>query len=215
MKKTYRFTVLLLMLAAGCGQPQQETPAFFTGEIEYAYTYGSDSLNLDSLVKTRPSRGFFRYDTTGYQSRFTGPDTATYYYSGLLNKAVFISGDDRGCEDYRTAADSVLSVSTYDTEEKILGYSCKVAELKKTRSSVRYYYTPELVMAPATYTRHRAYNWDRYGKEAGGGLVLKLEHRFGVFTMTGTAQKVLAGGKDFQALQIPPDTLAALCRDGH
>jgi len=215
MKKTPCFTAPLLLLAAACGRQQQDTPVFFSGEIEYAYTYGSDSLNLDSLVKTRPSLGFFRYDTTSYQSRFTGPDTVTYYYSGLLNKAVFMSGFDRGCEDYGTAADSVLSVSTYDTKEKILGYPCKVAELKKSRSSVLYYYTPELVMAPATYTRHRAYNWDRYGKETGGGLVLKLEHRFGVFTMTGTAQKVLTGGKEFQALQIPPDTLAALCGDRH
>lgn len=35
---------------------------YFTGTIEYAYTYSGDKLNIDSLSKTRPAIGIFRYD---------------------------------------------------------------------------------------------------------------------------------------------------------
>ncbi len=67
-------TALLLM--TGCKNPGNK---YFFGTIEYVYTYSSDSLNVDSLTASRPAKGFFRYDTTDYQSTFIGSDTVNYF----------------------------------------------------------------------------------------------------------------------------------------
>ena len=78
--------LFLYTLLNGCIDTTSEN--YFTGTIEYAYSYSSDSLNTDSLIRIRPAKSFFRYDTIAYQSRFIGTDTATYYYDGTLNKCV-------------------------------------------------------------------------------------------------------------------------------
>lgn len=198
-------------LAAGCTEKKKD---FFTGTLEYAYTYTSETMNADSLAAVRPSKGVFRYDTSGYQSRFTGKDTLTFHYSGRHNKAIMESGNgrDRTCEDYSLLTDSVLSVKTSDTEEKILGHSCRVVEIQKKNSKVIYYYATDLQMAPLTYQHHRAYNWDVYGEAARGGMVLKLEHRFPGFTMKGTATAIQTGTGSFRALEISPGLFDSLCR---
>jgi hypothetical protein len=195
----------------GCSEGAKEK--YFSGTIEYAYSYSSDSLDVDSLTKARPAKGFFRYDATDYQNRFTGTDTVTYYYSGGLNNCVSETGvlKNYECEDYGTATDSVLSWKLYDTDERVLDYSCRILELQKTRSRVKYYVSKEIKMAPATYLRHRSYNWDIYGEKAEGGLVLKLEHRFKNFTMHGAATVLNTSDSKFRALEIDTKAMAELC----
>lgn len=187
---------------------------FFTGTIEYRYTYISDSLNTDSLTKERISNSYFRYDTIDYQSRFTGKDTETYYYSGLRNKAISATGNPivYGCEDYSVFTDSVLSVKHYDTEQRILGYSCKIVEIQKKNSSVLYLVSKDLILAPGTYRQHRSYNWDIYGIEAGGGLILLSEHRFKKFTMKGVATAVNRKDNAFKALEIDDKLFDQVCK---
>ena len=66
----YGIGFILLLHVAGCNGHTEEK--YFTGEIEYRYTYESNVLNTDSLAKERPVKGIFRYDLANYQSRFQG-----------------------------------------------------------------------------------------------------------------------------------------------
>ena len=212
MRYTYFLILLLLLANAGCVKKKKEK--YFTGTVEYTYTYISDSLNTDSLKKRRPANGYFRYDTSNYQSRFTGADTFTYYYSGNLNKCLSepVSSKKYECEDYSIMSDSVLFIKDYLTEEEILGYSCRILELQKKNSWVKYYYTTDLRIAPVTYKNHKAYNWDVYGTKAGGGLILKMEHRFSKFVMNGVAVNLRIEKGDFKALDIEESLFSEICK---
>jgi hypothetical protein len=204
---------LLLIIAATAACSGKSSQGYFTGTIEYAYTYESNVYNTDSLARERPSKGEFRYDETNYRSRFFGKDTFTYNYSGLLNKCVAVtgSGNDYTCEDYSAETDSVLSWKLYDTTAKVMGQSCRILEMQKKNSWVRYYVSRETSIAPATYNRHRSYNMDFYGDKAKGGLILKLEHRFKYFTMKGEAVAADRQNKSFSALDISDEKIQEIC----
>jgi hypothetical protein len=135
-------------------------------------------------------------------------------YTGKLNKCISQTGtrQDYACEDYGATTDSVLSYDIRDTDEKILGYNCRILELKKRNSSVVYYVTNAIRIAPATYQHHRSYNWDVYGEKTGGGLILKLEHRFRTFTMTGLATSLKNEEDGFSALELDESKIAGICR---
>ncbi|MBP6024378.1 hypothetical protein [Ferruginibacter sp.] len=205
-------TIFFLLLAAGCSSNKKRT--FFSGTIEYAYTYESSILNSDSLKIERPVKGFFKYDQGNYQSSFSGKDTTTYSYSGRLNKCLSQTGNTNHyeCEDYDVATDSVLSWKLYATGEKVLGYSCKILEMQKRNSLVKYYVSEELKIAPATYNKHKAYNMDVYGEKTGGGLILKLEHRFKNFTMKGIAVDINKKDSRYQAFQITDSIFLNHCK---
>src|SRR5215204_1119724 len=98
MNKLIRGLGVLLLF--GCKRPEHK---YFTGTVEYAYTYSSDSLNADSLERARPAKGILRYDTLNYQSKFiSSVDTNTNYYSGLHNKCLSQTNDTGNyeCLDY-------------------------------------------------------------------------------------------------------------------
>ena len=105
----------------------------------------------------------------------------------------------------------MLSTKLYDTDEKVLGYSCKILELQKRNSRVKYYVSNDLKIAPATYQRHRSYNWDVYGEKANGGLILKLEHQFKTFTMSGIATSVKIMNENYSALGMSDKELEEFC----
>ncbi|MEI2739164.1 MAG: hypothetical protein V9F01_10290 [Chitinophagaceae bacterium] len=212
MKNSFFAILIFLIVHHGCKNKGKEK--YFTGTLKYSYTYISDSLNTDSLKKLRPAKGYFRYDTSNYQNRFTGADTFTYYYSGKLNKCLSESGSSKKyeCEDYSIMTDSVLSVKDYATEEEIHGYSCRILELQKKNSWVKYYYATDMRIAPATYKNHKAYNWDVYGTKANGGLILKMEHRFKKFTMSGVADSLSIVKGDFKALEIDEALFSEICK---
>lgn len=207
-------TILLILLTStiyfSC--TEQGNEKYFSGTIEYTYSYSSATLNADSITTTRPAKGIFRFDEDDYQSQFLGKDTLTYYYSGKLNKAVGKTGGKSECEDYGVATDSVLTFKLYETDEKILGYACRVLELQKRNSLVKYYVSKELKIAPGTYQKHRAYNWNVYGEKAKGGLILKLEHRFKTFTMHGAALKINEASKNFSALELREEDFVNICK---
>ena len=177
----------LITLFCSCTNPADNNmPDFFTGEIEYSYSYESSELNQDSLKNARPFKGIFRHDSADYQSDFIGKtDSFSYYYSGIRNKCLssFNSIMDSTCEDYSAVTDSILSWKLYATDEKIYGHNCNVLEMQKKNSRVQYYVSRDMKLYPASYKRHKSYNWDFYGEKSGGGLILKLEHRFAKFTM--------------------------------
>lgn len=202
---------IVILFIAGCNDRDNK---YFTGTLEYAYTYTSDSLNADSLARTRPSKSILRYDTVNYQSKFITTDTVTYYYSGHHNKSLFETNHSGNyeCEDYGTFTDSVLSHKIYDTDEKILGYTCKILEIQKKNSWLQYYVSDDLKIAPATYRLHKSYNWDFYGEKANGGLILKSEHRFKYFTMKGIATFIELKHGDFKALETDENLFSRLCK---
>jgi len=202
---------ILVVNMAGCNSNKEEK--YFAGEIVYTYTYESNILNTDSLAKERPVKGIFRYDLNNYQSRFMGKDTFTYYYSGTLNKCLSQSSNSQKfeCEDYGINTDSVLSWKIYPADEILLGQNCDILELQKRTSFVRYYVSKEQRVAPATYQKHKAYNWDVYGEKANGGLILKLEHRFKNFIMKGTAIEVKNYDEKFKALEMDENNMIEIC----
>ena len=206
------FIPVFLIFHSGCGT--KETEKYFTGIIEYTYTYSSDSLNVDSLSKLRPGKSDFRYDFNNYQSRFITQDTETYYYSGKLNKCLSETNNQKNysCEDYSLVTDSVLSWKIFDTEERVLGQRCRILEMQKGNSWVRYYVSKELKIAPATYQKHQSYNWDIYGENASGGLILKSENRFKLFTMKGTATKIQVQKDNFRALETNDSIFTSICK---
>jgi len=212
MRYPHLIILLLLMVYAGC--KSGEKGKYFTGTIEYAYSYESDSINADSLTRVRPAKGAFRYDLNNYQSRFIGQDTHTFYYSGNLNKCVSENNSRRNyeCEDYGVLTDSIVTYKLYDTDEKILGHSCKILEMQKSNSWVKYYVCNELKIAPATYEKHKSYNWDIYGEIANGGLILKSEHRFKKFVMMGTATTINKINSNFTALQLDEKLFSQICK---
>jgi hypothetical protein len=208
--------ILIIMLSAtlfiiGCNRPGNK---YFTGTIQYSYTCTADSLNVDSITAIRPAKSFFRYDLQDYQSRFIGRDTVTYYYSGIRNKCISETNTQRNyaCEDYSGVTDSVLSWKIYHTKEKVLGYACKILEMQKGSSWVKYHVSTDLLIAPATYHLHKAYNWDMYGTASGGGLILKSEHRFKRFTMHGIATEILKQQRKFRALQTTDGIFEQFCK---
>lgn len=206
-------TLFILLFIAGCKETGNK---YFTGTIEYAYSYTSDSLNADSLAKTRPGKSIFRYDTVNYQSNFitAGADTGKYYYSGRFNKSLYEtnSANSYQCQDYSAFTDSVISFRIVNTDEKILGYSCKILEIQKKNSWLQYYVSNELRIAPPTYNKHVSYNWDFYGEKANGGLILKSEHRFSYFTMKGIATSLSRRDDNFKALEIGDDLFTSYCK---
>jgi len=210
MKKTIPFLIAPILFITGCTNSGEK---YFTGTIEYSYAYTSDSLNADSLAATRPGKSDFRYDLSDYQSRFVGKDTETYYYSGDLNKSIGEINDQHNytCEDYSVVTDSVISWKIYDSDEKVLGQQCRILEMQKGNSWVKYYVSTEMKIAPATYQKHRSYNWDFYGEKASGGLILRSEHRFKKFTMKGEATAVSEEGSDFKALTIDNKKINEIC----
>lgn len=204
--------ILLTSVAFAACKPGKEA-AYFTGTISYSYTYSSDSLNADSLSAMRPSRSDFRYDLQDYQSRFTGKDTAVYYYSGKRNKCLEKTNgtENYSCDDYGLVTDSVISWKIYDAGEKVLGYACRILEIQKGNSWVKYHVSRDLRIAPATYEKHRSYNWDLYGEKAEGGLILRSEHRFRHFTMKGEATAVDRKDNAFRALKLDDTLFDQVC----
>jgi hypothetical protein len=202
---------LVLIVVLGC---QNAGNSYFTGIVEYAYSFTSDLLNADSIANTRPARGILRYDTLNYQSVFIGPDTQTYFYSGGYNKVLSKTGDTGNyqCEDYGTFTDSVVSFKLYDTDEKILGYSCKILEIQKKNSWLRYYVSNDLRIAPATYNKHASYNWDFYGDKANGGLILRSEHRLKYFTVKSIATSLSKRDEKFKAFEMDDALFSRYCR---
>ena len=203
-----------MIACSGCRSNVKQK--YFTGTIEYSYSYSSDKLNSDSLTSARPERSEFRYDASNYQSRFIGKDTEIFYYSGIRNKCLgkVNSEEKYSCEDYSKVTDSVVSWKMYDTEEKVLNHSCIILEIQKKNSWVKYYVSRKLKIAPATYQKHMSYNWNFYGDKTEGGLILKLEHRFRFFAMKGIAKIIsINNNKDFKALEISEELFSMNCKE--
>jgi hypothetical protein len=210
------FSALILTnCTPNSGNQKADAPAdWFVGQIEYSYSYESDSLNIDSLAALKPWRSIFRYDTATYQSQFIGKDTFTYYYLSAINKAYYQknSGSETDCEDYSQPTDSIHSFKVYDVPEKILGQACMVLEFQSNYFWNRYYVSKEQKIAPKTYQKHQAYNWSFYGEKAAGGLILGLEHRFKKYTMKGVATSIKQFPSQEQALQVPEAKITEACQ---
>jgi hypothetical protein len=209
--------LLLVLSILGCKSTSytdnSATTKYFTGSIEYQYSYESNLVNADSLRKINPFKSFFRYDVYDYQSQFIGKDTYTYFYSGKLNKCISETNSTKNyeCEDYGSYTDSIISFKVYDTDEKILGHRCKIIEYQTKYFWNRYYVSLDFKISPHTYQKHLAYNWSFYGDKANGGLILKLEHRFKKYTMSGIAVGIQEFDETFKANEIPEKLFEETC----
>lgn len=203
------FLTYSLLLLSSCNESH-----YFMGTIEYQYTYESSTLNADSLTKYKPFKSEFRYDYLNYQSRFFGVDTITYYYSGKLGKCISQINDEEifQCEDYRIQTDSIISFKVYETEEKIMGYNCRIIEWQGKYFYNIFYVSTDLKIATGTYKDHLSYNWKFYGEKTGGGLILKSEHRFKNYTMKGIVVNIKGEDDYFKALIVDNKNFEINCK---
>lgn len=210
MKHLYIFLFSVILLNASCIQKQQ----YFNGQIEYKYTYEGDSINIDSLTRLKPHKSIFLFDNNNYQSKFIGQDSFTYYYNGTLNKCITEtnSNKDYACEDYGIPTDSIISFKTYDTDEKVLGFQCKIIEFQAKRFWNKYFVSTDLIIAPGTYNKHVSYNWKYCNEKTGGGLILKSEHRFKNYTMKGVITAINQHDNNFHAVPFDEKTISAICK---
>lgn len=204
--------IICILIFVACSNRED---IYFTGTITYHYTYESATMNTDSLERERPVKAIFGFDTLNYISRFFGKDTINYFYSGNRNKALeqINSNGNFTCANYGLATDSVLSVKQYAAAGTVLGQKCDILEMQKANSRVIYYVSRERKTAPATYKKHRSYNMDVYGEKTGGGLILKLEHRFKNFTMKGLAVEIAEKERSFRAFDIADSVFDKHCKN--
>ena len=216
MKKSYLLFLLLpvIIIITLLNKKRNRGSDYFSGQVVYQYSYTSDSLNDDSLSQIKPSKSIFRFDILNYQSQFFEKDTFTYYYSSLLNKAATKTNSQMAdsCEDYSLPTDSIHSFKIYNTDEKVLGYACRILEFESDIFHTRYWVSSDLRITPATYKNHKAYNWSFYGEHTNGGLILKLEHQFKSYTMKGIATAVSPGDKNFKALEMNEELIKQICK---
>ncbi|MEL6254032.1 MAG: hypothetical protein AAFR87_18635 [Bacteroidota bacterium] len=208
--------LLLVFQLFSCTQKAyEESFPYFQGEIEYQYSYESDILDKDSLAAIKPQKGVFRYDLNNYQSRFfSAEDTTSYYYLSETNSALsqINSRFADNCLDYGIPTDSIIYFNIYETNEEVMQHSCKVIEYKSKQMWNQYMVSKEIKISPKTYKDHIAYNWQFYGSEAEGGLILRLEHRFPTYTMKGIATRIRIFYKSEKALEISADKIKDMCR---
>ena len=190
-----------------------EITDYFQGEIHYKYSYETETKNLGYIISIRPKTGVFKYDLAHYQSNFYGADTMMYYYSAAANRAAHSKNGafEVHCQDYSQNPDPLVSYKVYETDEKILGQSCKVIEFQSRSSLNKYWVSKEQFLAPATYKDHLAYNWAFYGQQARGGIILKLEHQFQEFTMKGIATKLVPYKNGERAWDISEKAFRLAC----
>lgn len=207
-------SILLTLVICSCSQKtyKEEYP-YFQGEIEYAYSYETESLDLDSLTEIKPSKAVFRYDLFNYQSKYFAKDTTSYFYLSETNSAVSQTNNvfDQSCQDYSIPTDSIIYFNIYETNEEVLKQACKVVEYKSKSMWNQYMVSKEMKISPQTYKNHVAYNWQFYGVEAAGGLILRLEHRFPSYTMKGIATRIKIFYNSETALEISTEKIKNLC----
>jgi hypothetical protein len=189
----------------------------FEGIIEYAYTYQSDSINIDSLKTNRPSSGQMVYKDSLYKSvfiGFIGKNTESYIYDNHTGIAfhLSISSDSIDCEDYTAQNDTVFSYQIIETGEKILGEEVNILEFVSKYATQRFYYSLKHKVAPFNYDKHLAYNWNFYKEKTNGGVLLKVEHIFKKFTMIGIATKIEAKEISIKEFRFDLNKLKAACR---
>lgn len=208
--------ILLFSTLSSCAKkPYKENYPYFQGEIEYVYTYESDVLDLDSLNAVKPSKAIFRYDLLNYQSTYFAEDTTSYYYLSETNSAISKTNDvfDESCLDYSIPTDSIIYFNIYETNEEVLKQACKVVEYKSKSMWNQYMVSKEMKISPKTYKNHVAYNWQFYGEEASGGLILRLEHRFPTYTVKGVATRIKIFYNSETALEMSPAKIKNLCQE--
>ena len=205
----------LLFCALGCFvfSCQNHNNDYFHGQITYKYHYTSNTLNADSLNSHRIHSSVFKYDQNDYQSTFIDKDSTTYYYVSAINKCLMAINSQlqNTCEDYSKATDSILDFKVYDTNEKILGQNCRILEFQGLYFWNRFYVSKDIQISPNIYKNHKAYNWQFYGNQAAGGLILKLEHRFKNFTMHGEAVSISEMDLNQKALDISAEAVLSIC----
>ena len=213
------FSVLLILLIFqifACRQENYEEKfPYFQGEVEYAYTYESEVLDVDSLNENKPHTGVFRYDLDNYKSTFFSQiDTLSYYYLSETNSALAQDNAQivRECENYGIPTDSIIYFNVYETNEEVMRHSCKVIEYKSKQLWNQYFVSKEIKVSPNTYKDHFAYNMEFYGRESDGGLILKLEHRFKKYTMKGIATRIRIFYKSESALELSAEKIKKLCQ---
>lgn len=203
---------LCICLLSNCTSADQD---YFKGEIHYTYSYASNRINLDSTNQSRPVKGVFKYDSKNYLSQFinTSDDTTSYYYLSDQNVAVSKSPglSPWKCTSYGIATDSVLSYRYYDTHLVIEGQKCKILEFTSRYGTNKYFVSQEMFLHPSLYKNHVAYNWKFYGDITNGGIILRLEHQFPGYTMTGTTNKLIQYSSNDIAFNIPENRLLEYC----
>lgn len=193
--KNLLFIFLTCLVFLNC---KTEEVADFEGFIKYEYTYESDSLNVDTLKKHRPSLSLFYYKDSLYLSSFIGQSTDMYIVNGKTGVAYYLSGENDTivCEDYTKQTHQIKNYNLLPSEETVLGYDTRILEIEMEDATTRFWVSTDLKVNPQNFKNHIAYNWFFYLQKADGGIILKMEHEYPTFTMKGLATQI-------QSMEVP------------
>ncbi len=185
----------------------------FEGFINYQYTYESDSLNVDTLTKYRPTSSEFYYKDSLYFSSFISKTRDSYVVNGKTGFAWYLSSetDTAVCEDYTKRTESIKTFRTLPSKETVLGYDTRILEIEGQNSTTRFWVSTDLKVNPENFAKHQAYNWYFYLQKADGGIILKTEHEFPKFTMNGIATKIIEMSVPDSVFHIPENTVLIPC----
>lgn len=125
-----------------------------------------------------------------------GNDTL-YSMMGGINALMFI--------DTKENLDSLISYTITDTEETILGYDCKLLEIKSTEGLTRYYFSPKIVVNPEDYKNHEYGFWKFSLEVTGGALPLKSISDYEDLKLVTVAKSIELKALDDAIFIIPSD----------
>jgi hypothetical protein len=107
--------------------------------------------------------------------------------------------------------DAILNWKIIDTDEKILGEAVKILEFSTSNIVNRYHYSLKHKVAPFNYDKQLAYSWKFHKELTGGGVLLKVEHIFKKFSITGVATKIETRNVADEEFEIDENRLKRHC----
>ncbi|PQJ77386.1 hypothetical protein [Polaribacter glomeratus] len=106
-----------------------------------------------------------------YKSELNGMLKMTTYHEG--KDTVFTKMEGMSSLMYSLtsiAEEEVISYEFRQTDKIILGYECKLLEVKTNKGFHQYYFNKDLKVDPETYKEHKSGLWDFFTEKTGGAL---------------------------------------------
>lgn len=189
MKNYKIFLIIFFALFIKFGSKAQN----FEGKLIYSQLYESKNPDIptDVLAGYMGDRHIYFYSKGNYMSVVNGNREKTTLY--LV--------DDEKLYSYSENQDSISVIDTSEENEKVLRYelnekvaqvlgrSCDELILYKEKSTVKYYFDPNLKIEPKHFKNHNYSNWNLYTKLA-KSLPLKYIMEFDEFVVIGEAIEI-------------------------
>jgi len=209
---TYLFskhTALLATFMVICFTANSQAPDF-VGIITYKSDY---RLNMDDAKINQMKQAFgdtlrIYYDGNNYKQHYRNSGwLQEVTYLGEKNKyyMVFSKFDTIYTADCSRPDDNYVAIVDFNDQRQICGHVCYKLIMQGENVKKTYFFTPDLPLRQADYSRHKMGGYDQYMKNAQAAyLYLRVETQSGIqeYTAVKIEPKQLPG-KVFELLPIP------------